>query len=341
MTLKHIVSAMALLSASASADVMVMKNGERLLGELQSIRDDSIVWTSDSFSTVTVSKTEVSQLVITREVKVNGHEEPCYMDSFDDGMMQLNCEGSEKLVHLDMLYSLEPWVDPDYKYFSWKGNVRLFGELNWGNRTDKDWTLDADTTIIDDNRQHRARVHYKQDESTDPIVPTDVKAQFTYDFDWFYNEHWYLNSNAEYLRDDSNAIVSKYTVGIGAGYRFWDDDTGHLFIENGPAYIIETKDDTGTDVTTNTVGWVYRLDWVAPMPVWPWENRPDFYHRHKVELTNNEVFRQQIETDTGITFPVLGEINADINIEADYDSEPAIGRENLDYKVSIGLSYSW
>ena len=334
---------LAVLSTSAAADVLVTKNGERLLGTLESIRGETLVWKSDSFDTLTLSKSDIAELVLTQEIKINGYDDPCYMDSFVDGMMQLNCEGSESFVHLDMLQSLEPWVDPDYEYVSWSGHVRLTGELFWGNKTDKDWTLDSASSLYKGDFRHSASVFYKRDDNSDPLVPPDIKWIANYNLDWFYNEHWYLNGNTEARRDDSNSIVRRYTVGVGVGYRFWDTDTGHLFIENGPAFVKETTDNSGVENTTNSVGWRYKLDWAAPFPMWPEDFgvAPDFYHRHTVTLTNADSFRSQFESNTGVRFPVFGDVNADIDFEADFDTDPNAGNKNADYQIRLGVSYDW
>jgi hypothetical protein len=337
------VTALAGFSGVASADVLVTKNGERLLGTLESIRGDSLVWKSDSFSTLTLSKSDIAELVLTEAVNINGYDQPCYMDSFVDGMMQLNCEGTESFVHLDMLESLEPWVDPDYEYFSWEGYMRLTGDLFWGNKTDKDWTLDSATTVVKGDLRHSGALYYKRDDFSEPQLDPDIKWIASYGIDWFYNEHWYLNGNAEARRDDSSSVVRRYTVGVGAGYRFWDDDTGHLFIENGPAYVKETLDNNGIEDTTNSLAWRYKLDWSEPLPLWPEDFgvAPDFYHRHTITFTDADQFRTQFESNTGLRFPVFGSINADVDFEADYDTRPVPGNEKADYQLRLGVSYAW
>ncbi|WP_298634529.1 DUF481 domain-containing protein [uncultured Umboniibacter sp.] len=343
--IKQVFTAIVVATASgiASADVLVTKNGERLLGELESIRGDSLVWASDSFSTLTLSKSDIAELVLTQAININGHDEPCYMDSFVDGMMRLNCEGTESFVHLDMLQSLEPWIDPDYEYFSWTGNIRLTGELFWGNKTDKDWTLDSATSVYKGDFRHTGALYYKRDDNSDPLAESDIKWIASYSLDWFYNEHWYLNSNTEARRDDTDSIDSRYTFGVGIGYRFWDDDTGHLFIENGPVYVKETLDESGLKTTTSSTGWRYKFDWFTPFPIWSEElgAAPDFYHTHTVTMTDTDNLRTQIESNTGLRFPVFGSINADFDFEADYDDMPSEGNQKTDYQLRLGISYTW
>jgi len=343
MTLKAgiLFGTLTLLSVPSLGDVLVTKDGERLLGNLLSVRDDTIQWYSPTFGTLYINKYQVDQMVLSEALDINGHREPCIMDDYDQGMVRLNCNGQETYVHLDMIYALEPWISEDYRYFKYSGEVSLYGELLWGNKQDKDWTFDADAQVDIEDIRHRGGLYYKRDDSSEAGTEAEIEMKINYDVDWYYNEYWFVNGNTEWSKDDSEDIKNRYELGVGVGYRFWDEEIDHLWVRTGPAYVRETVIDDPVNVTTNSPGWNYELNWQQELHFGAFHSSPILFHEHRVIATHTDGVRLEVDTITGIRFPLWDALKADFELDIDYDSDPGEEFEHMDYRFLMGLSYTF
>ena len=66
--------AVAVLSSSAFAGELVLKNGDRLQGDLTRLEGDNLIWASDSFGELTVAKSQVDDMNTSSLFKVTGSD---------------------------------------------------------------------------------------------------------------------------------------------------------------------------------------------------------------------------------------------------------------------------
>lgn len=339
--MKYLIRLLLILSAAiCNADELTLKNGELVVGTLVAVRDDTVYWHSETFGSLSIAKNKVEKMIVNEKLKLNGHDEPCTLDSFDGGMIDLSCGNRRSLVHIDMVYSIDIWKDENIRFTDLSGNVGLLGDFEWGNTNSQDWRVTGDFKYTNGNIRQTATGYFTRDNIQDDTQSLYYdKWQALYKLDWLYNEYWYLNYNLAGEADEQSNLKSRYTTGVGVGYRFWDNDKGHLFIENGPAYRNETTLDNGVANTDQLATWRYALNWQTPL--W-FASGPTLIHRHDIIYSHQHGSRFEFDSITGINFPVWDSLSAAINLEVDYDSAPPVANtEKTDVRLNVGLNYGW
>ena len=68
----------------------------------------------------------------------------------------------------------------------------------------------------------------------------------------------------------------------------------------------------------------------------------EFFHRHAVLQAVDDPDDWEINTTTGLKYPINGHFSSIVQLEFDYDNLPAeVLVDKRDQKWSIGLNYDW
>jgi len=325
-----------LLPLPVWAGTLLLGNGDRISGELIGIYDQQVHWQSDLMGEVVVGQVDVQGIETRDEFRVrldaNREMSDCQLQSNGERQL-LNCR--QGMIELNSWRLVErvtarPLNAPD----GWRhnGSITVAGRDRGGNAEDRNLRLDGHVELRKGPVRHIATAHY--DRTSTAEVKTADDRKLTYQFDYFYSDKWFFNSNLLWEQNLFQELQRRMMVGAGLGYQFYDSELIRLSFELGPAWVREQyhndadresaaiRGSTDLRVTLNSRGL-------------------EFYHRNTLLQSFDEGDDWRIETETGFEMPIIGRLKGQAQWEFDYNHRPAENAGPLDRIWSFGLNYSW
>ena len=140
-----------------------------------------------------------------------------------------------------------------------------------------------------------------------------------------------MNSTIE--RDPIALLDKRTSVNPSIGYDVWDDANRTLNFQFGVGYASEKTD--GQDESSGVIDWRLKFSYEFI------HGDMELFHDHHIyrntEGRKNSVF----ESKTGIRYDITDDIYLNVQLDYDYDSEPATGTDETDltFLVGAGLEF--
>jgi putative salt-induced outer membrane protein YdiY len=324
--------ACALGAASAAADVVVMKNGDRISGKVKGMADGKLTVETAYAGKLTIAWDQVAGLETDKPIKVKLEDgRKAEGRAVESGAGELALAGAGKSqAPLAQVQEINP---PDRRKLRVKGGVNLGTDIRKGN-TDKD-RLDADGRVVFRwDVIHRLRVGgelHREDNKGKSTVENDLAYA---EYNRFISEDWYAFGNLRYSRDPFKALNHRYAFGAGMGYQVWQTDITNLSLELGPNYVMENTDRRG-ELDYVAARWALNFD------CWIWREHIQLYHYHEIFSRVDAPDETFLTTRTGLKFPIAGGIAASAEYAWDWDNDPDPGKKNEDSRFIFKLGYHW
>ena len=315
-----------LASAPALADQLVMKNGDIISGDIESIEDGKVSIKpaySDSFA---VDLAEVVSIEADQTFEVELEDGSTIDAAFahgEAGMQTLVIDGAQRDVPMaEVVLATEP--EPWYER---KSKAEINVTLNSGNTDSQNALFYADTDLRLGDHRHRADLTIRRDKTDGDYV--QKQDLFNYGYDWMIAKPWYLGAIASWERNPINELDNRYTVGVHVGRDIFDDANRFLTVSLGAGY---TKEEYFTSEDSGATG-LWSLRYTQDF----FSERFAFFHNHKL---NYQFFGDDnwiLKTNTGFRYDIIGNLYSNISLRWDYQGEPPEGVEKEDTTLAIGL----
>lgn len=325
------VASLLLLTASAAhADQVLLSNGDRFSGTVTRLRAGTLEFKT-SFGTLKLPWSEVRELstdqpfelTLDSKARVTGR-----VTTRDGRLAFADPQLSGLTVPLSDVAQIRPGDAPAVRM---EGRFNLGAAATTGNTDTESYHADGEFIARTVRNRFRlgAQVNYASEDGS--ATTNDASAAATYDH--FVADNWYLNSNIGLSRDEFKDLNLRTTAGVGVGYQFRDQPGDRLAVEGGINYIhedFEDAEDQGQPAAR------YALDFLRQLSL-----GPTLFHRHEFLFGLEDVDDILLQAETGIRFPLLERFTGTIQVNLDYDWEPAPGNENEDvtYLVTFGYEF--
>jgi putative salt-induced outer membrane protein YdiY len=179
--------------------------------------------------------------------------------------------------------------------------------------------------------EHRHRLELTRDGQRAEGQLTKDQTDVYYEDLWTFHEDWFFRGSLSWTRDPIRDLESRSQFYIGPGYHFWDDSKRTLNLSVGPNLLVE---DIGAEKRKS----------MSIQTVFRYEQRfldDDLVLFQQTDLQRvvkgrfNKIFR----SSTGLRWELPRDIYMNLQVDFDYESNPAEGRqkEDLTYLVGVGL----
>ena len=324
--MRLLTACVALFSVSVSADQVVMKNGDVITGKVNRIADGK-VWITPAYADefgVAASEVEKLDAELVFQVELPEHEKVKGQFVLSpDGQQQLVVDGNAQAIDLSTVaQAVEP--APYYKRTS---HAEINATLNSGNTDSQSSLIYADTRIKLGAHRHYADISFRRDETDD--IRTKEQDLFNYNYNWLFNEPWFMGGSFTYERDPIKDLDHRYTAGLLFGRDIFDDAGRFLSISFGGGW--SEQDQAGIKDSGGVGLWklFYNQDLV--------EGKISLYHDHNITYQfygeNDLIFK----SNTGLRYDVFKDIYLTTSLRYDYETEPAVGSSKDDLTFAIGL----
>ncbi|MFC1689879.1 YdiY family protein [Pseudomonadota bacterium] len=317
-------------------DVVVLKNGSRILGTVTSARDGTIVVKTDFAGDISIDSAEVESVRTFGSLVVQMSDGSVIEDQpieFDEGSMEITNDSGERNLYSTTdiaLINPEPW-ELGFGYNA-TGNTSLAWGMERGNSdTDElDFRLEAYWRSLEDRYTLKANADL---DKANGVKNTD-NWRLIGKYDRFLEgpHYWGINTNLE--KDQFADLDLRAYIGPYYGRQFFEKPAFTLSTEIGLSYVIEnfiTAEDQrylGANWTVNMssdkLGGGSRM-YLDHVGIWNLEETSD--------VILNAIF--------GVSVPLIYGFQAAFEVKLEYDSGAVEGVEELDQSYKLRLGYAW
>jgi putative salt-induced outer membrane protein YdiY len=331
---------LALISSMTSADEVLLKDGMKLVGDIQQVHQDKIIIKTKYAGEITVAMENVDKFHTETEQNVAFEKEQKLVGkvTYEDEKAILVRNEDEKMPlkglvsiwgvdknHPDYVEPIDPWTYKAYADISsQEGN------------TDKDLYSLGLSAEYDDGDQKAKFFGTSKEGSTDG-QKTDKEYRLGADYERLFGDpkhhSWYVRGGWE--NDEIEGI--DYRVGAAAGYGYYwlKNDETTLRTRMGLGYIVEEYVD-GTDKKDSVsldLGFNYKQavgDWAT------WET--DVTYLPAVDDFGDYLMRHLSGISVPLTVQDDWSLFLKLGVQHEYNSEPAEDRDELDTTYFLRLA---
>jgi putative salt-induced outer membrane protein YdiY len=173
------------------------------------------------------------------------------------------------------------------------------------------------------------RLNFTYDTQEDEGVKTKEQLLAGYRYRHFFGERWYGLGNIGYQENQFKGIDYRWTLGLGGGYKFWDDSHGALSTDFAFNYVIEELD--GIKDENPALRW--GLDWNRLIL----QKKAELFYQQSVLFVFADEENTIYNGSAGIRFNLTDMLTADFRVDVANESSPPEGREKTDITWVIGV----
>jgi len=327
-----------LVSGTASADAVYLKNGDRISGKVDHL-DDEYLEITLPYAVEATLKIEISEVVsIETEAEVDvmledGTLTKARLERVSEGGVIVHLQGSAPVkVPLSRLAYIKPNAEESGVGVDWSGRVTLGVTDTSGNTDTRDAYVEAElkATAKEWRWTTNGRGKYASNSGTQTAGNWLVGTRY----DWLFRENQYLYSRASAQQDRFSGIDFRWTLGVGYGYKVIESDRANLELRAGLDYV-DTSRTVPPDQNYLAIGWGITFDH------WLVEDKLQFFFGQEGFADPKGDDGVIVRSQTGFRAPVIDDLTANLQYNVDFNSDPGPGFEKTDRTLILGLGYSF
>jgi putative salt-induced outer membrane protein YdiY/Cu/Ag efflux protein CusF len=342
-------AALALCAFAAHADEVILKNGDKISGTVISKSGSVLEMKTDYADKVVIKWDAIDTLNSDKPMTVtlkDKQELTGLAGSSQNNSMTLKSGG----VYDSQPIPLTQVDEINKKFFA--GSANFGGGLSSGNTERQNYHGDANIIVRGRDDKVTLGGQYNYGDNTDvKTKETTLNAR-----NWqlygtaahYFTPQWYGYAHGLFTNDRMQDIQLRSAFGVGAGYQFFASEDLNLSLEAGPDYVSTNFYDTAFDCSkylitnplacnkiSDTSGIAGR--WAVNYDQFVWNRNVQLFHTHE-GLVSDALF---IRSRTGFRVPIWNGIQFTNEVQVDYFSKPAPGKENTDMRYMFTIGYGW
>lgn len=322
-----VIAAVLLASQAADAGLLVLKNGDRITGEIKRIWDAEVTIEPEYSDEFQVDVSAIDHVESSRKLEIelkDGISVIARLSGADeDGKQLITAEDQSFSISLEQIFELdEPEED-----FEWDSNVEFSADFNSGNTESYNTKLKADSTVKMGDHRHIGEITFLQEEISD--VQTQDQELFLYNYNWLFRDPWFFSTRLSFERDPIIELENRIILSLGVGRDIWLTPRRELNVQLGAG--VQSEEISLETSENGVVTWAlrYRQDFFG--------DDFELYHNHSITENVSGRTNTSVKTTTGLRYEITDLLYANLSVDFDYESNPADVAENEDIRMLIGL----
>lgn len=317
------------------ADIVIMKNGDRLTGKVTSMKSDKLTIKTEYHAEVNIPWDQIRTLLTDRQIIV----------ILDDGS-RLNGKAvaaeqqDEMRINNTQIGSVSvPFASVKEIRLSPKPPVVLHGHLNVAARTtrgnSKTDSYHGDGEVVARTLKSRYTLGFATNfgKNDGDVSQQDTLGYVRYDY--FLTQKWFLNSNFSVLHDRFRDLNLRTTVGLGAGHQFFEGEQLNLSVEGGVNYINEDFNNAPDDRRA-------AARWAMNYQQSFFDGKLTAFHYDEVLIGFTAPTKEILATlRNGFRFPLFMKFVGTLQLNIDFNNDPAPGDKKADLAYILGVGYEF
>jgi putative salt-induced outer membrane protein YdiY len=325
----------------AGAAVVVLANGDRVSGAIVDLHDGSLTvdtawggelsvdWSLvagiESATELTLVLDDGSRLV----GRVGPVEAPGDRPETAERIAVRTASVTEPaLVELSRVTA----INPPARSVRVKGNASAGLIVNQGNTDTHSLYLEGEVVARTDTNRYTTGAQATRAEDDGETTADSSRGWIEYDH--FLSERWYLSSSALFTRDEFQDLRLRSSLAASTGYQFVESDRAAASAELGASYVDEDFYDAPDD-SYPAARWAVDLSRSFA------DGDLELFHSHEGFLNLDTGDDVLLRSKTGVRFNLFRGFVATTQVNFDYDTDPAPGREKEDWRYLLNLGVEW
>jgi putative salt-induced outer membrane protein YdiY len=314
-----------LLSLSASADVIYLKNGDRITGEINRVMNEEITIDPEYGGEYEVKFEHILRLESDRTMDVELYDGTRGAFQFDEG----GEPGQVTLVSGAMTTNVElseVKQAVEFEDFNWASKLDVSSSFSKGNTDSQLINVQGNSRFLRGNLRYVSDLSIVREKQGDDYVKERDKFRVAYNYIW--RNNWYAALDATVERDPIAQLDLRTALNPAIGYDIWDEPDKYFSVQFGAGYASE-KSDFGDSSGGNID---FRLSLTYDISRLDLEFFHDQHIYHNLKGRENTVFN----TRAGVRYEITDDIYINIQADYDYDFGPPVDTDEKDLTFLIG-----
>jgi putative salt-induced outer membrane protein YdiY len=228
-----------ILVSIASADEIVLENGDRMTGKLTKLEKEMITFETEYAEPINVQTSKIKSITTDSPVEIHlisGEVLKGRISTDESGNLSMEATDERETIVFgwEKVSAINP---PPFVPPKWKGNVNVGASTQTGNSERTNITFGADATRKTEKDRYNLRFLHNYAEDDKNVTARNYYGAGKYDY--FFTEDFYGYIGVELLKDKTKDLKLRTIVGPGMGYQIWDDTIKFLLFEAGISYFSE------------------------------------------------------------------------------------------------------
>lgn len=327
-------AALLLLAAAtlgAAADEIVLRNGDRIRGEVTALSDGKLTLRTGYAGEIRVQWKDVTALSTDRPIRLMRRGDPAPLHGtlqplYDGRILLVGRDGAAVELGLDEIAYLNPRPWESGIGVAYSGRVTLAAAYVRGNTEDERLNSDAEFTAR--ARQYRYTLSGLVDRRRDPVFGTNTAWRAGGNYDRFLQTDRFVYGRGSLEHDRAKDLESRAAVGLGYGAELVDTARAKLTVRGGLDYVTVERY-AGESERYPAFGWGVKATYT------PW------FHENEGFWNLEDTEAVVVRSKTGIRAPLAYGISMSVQLQLDWERRPAAGRKSTDSTLLVGLDYAW
>ena len=322
----------------AQADWIMLTNGDRISGQITNQQGSHITLNHDIMGSMTIEKSKIASTHIGTAPRITARElrtgRPISSPNTPETIIATHTP-SAPITPTQPTTKKEDNNKPQRQagIYDWSGRISLGGTMEDGSNRSK--SITADTDIKARDLKNRFTFGAEANWAEEDGEKTDNDQQVYATYDRFLTEKWFIGGKQELEQDEFEELDLRSQTGVFAGYQFYEQDDLNLQIKAGPEYIYE-KFENGDSESDLALGW--NLDYNQKLFK---EKSLQAFHNHELSTPFADTNAFLFESESGIRVPIAKRLDASLQVDFDWDNDPAPGIRENDTTYALKLGYGW
>jgi putative salt-induced outer membrane protein YdiY len=312
-------------AATAAADEVRLKNGDRLTGTVVSL-DKGVLKFDTGHGVLDLRWADVTALGVVNPIIVTVTGQPAQTVTMvigDNG--QVTLQPGAAIALADVVALVRP--EPPLKI---TGGANA-GVLRTSGNTDVS-SLRLDGEVVAKAGRNRYSGSGVVNRTSDGDDETARNATASARYDRFFSRRVYANASSIFTNDKFRDVDLRTALGLGLGYQLADNERFKVGVEGGYGYVNEdfgvAEDDS-----------YHALRETLSADAYFGAKRLVLFHRNDVFFGVTGEDNLFVQTRNGARVALVGGLVATLQYDIDYDRSPSPGRKNSDQAVGFTFGY--
>ncbi|MDP6972090.1 MAG: DUF481 domain-containing protein [Pseudomonadales bacterium] len=310
----------------AAADGIELVNGDRITGSIGKIAGGKLYITPAYAGEFAVDVDQVRSVESSDEFQFTLSDQ-----SVVDG--RIGVEGEQSVIvtdtgtrPIDLATVQEMGIRR--AHFEWNVVSDLAADVSRGNSDAETfrWHTRGFARLGD----HRHTLEFTLDRKKADGVTSKEEDDFRYRYNWSFDDDWSLYALLGWQKDPIRELERRITAGGGLGYDVWDSGSRAWHMGLGLDFIDEEIGGQSQEPVAAHFLTRFSNDL--------FEGEVKFFHENDIYSYVAGRNNVAIETRTGFSYALTNEVAAKVQVNYDYETDPASGAENDDLQYLVGVS---
>ncbi len=317
-----------LAAAPALADVVTLKNGDRLTGVIKDMDSGKLVIKTSYAGEVHIQWSEVKNLSSDKPLTIETKQGKQLIGAAAPaGPGRVSLAGGPAL-ELAQVEAINP---EDLEPFKISGQVNLGVDISRGN-TNKQNIDGMGRAVMTWQTVNRAVAGFEVHKAQSKGADTSDNSLGYLEYNRFVSQKWYWLGNLRGEEDRFKNIDFRGMIGAGMGYQVWRSKLTNLKLELGPNFVF--LEDTG-GTKEDWFAWRWHIEYDR----WLYKRWVQFYHRQTGFLAMDNFDNWIWTARQGLNFPLFLGFVLTTSYNIDYDNQPEPGKSKTDTRFILSLGY--